>query len=334
MRYLEAIRAQGKNLRASRAAVTAQLAGLDLARWRGRRLGLIGMGASKNAIDCVIGSYWAAGLPASSWLGTQAQLPGAAGSIDAVIAVTQSGRSAEVVDSLASLPPDLPKLAVTDDDQSPAARAADVTVGLSLLEDSKVRTLGHTGTVQALLLLSDALTGQPVRDDCDWDWLADETDRLVPLAEEFADQILPRLQEVSSVDVAGPGAGAGTAIQGALLFREVCKMPAAGYETYQYMHGPLEAVGPGLALILAGGAREARLAQSVTGSGAQVILITAEEVPAQPGLSVFQLSPERGGVLRAILGLLPLQAITAALARARNLPDGQFRYDQDDTKVD
>ena len=52
---------------------------------------------------------------------------------------------------------------VTDADQSPAARLADATVGLALLEDSNVRTIGYTGTLQALFLLADALAGGRAR---------------------------------------------------------------------------------------------------------------------------------------------------------------------------
>ena len=36
----------------------------------------------------------------------------------------------------------------------------------------------------------------------------------------------------------------------------------------------------------------------------------------------------------AMLGILPLQTISGALAEAAGLPDGEFRFHQDDTKVD
>ena len=67
MRYIDAVRAQGQNLRASRAALSGQLAGLDLAPWREARLGLVGMGASYNAVLAAVGCYWAAGLRAAVW---------------------------------------------------------------------------------------------------------------------------------------------------------------------------------------------------------------------------------------------------------------------------
>ncbi len=342
MRYIEAVRGQGKNLRSSGAAVADQLKGLDLAPWRGRRLGLVGMGASANAIGAALSAYWAAGLPATAWLGSELGYAGAASNFDAVIAVSQSGKSTEIVAALNGPVAGYPKLVVTDGPDAPAARLADAALGLALLGDSNVRTIGYTGTLQALFLLADALAGPGQEPAADWDRLADEVDRQLPAAERLAADLLAALSDVRSFDVVGPGAQAGTAAQGALLLREVAKRPASAYETYQYLHGPIEAAGPGLGLLIIGGAREARLAASLAGTGAQILLITdlgdaaltaAGLGAATPGLTVFQV-PGGDDATLATLGILPLQTISGALAEAAGLPDGEFRFHQDDTKVD
>lgn len=338
MRYIEAVRGQGENLRSSRAAVTDQLKRLDLAPWRGRRLGLVGMGASANAIQAALTGYWAAGLPAIPWLGSELGYAGAAASFDAVIAVSQSGKSAEIVAALAGPASGYPKLVVTDGPETPVARLADATLGLALLEDSNVRTIGYTGTLQALFLLADALAEPAGGPAADWDWLADEVGRQLPAAERLAAGLLGSLAGVRSFDVVGSGGQAGTAAQGALLLREVAKRPAAAYETYQYLHGPIEAAGPGLGLLIVGGAREARLAASLAATGAQILLITglgqAETADTTAaGVTVFPVPAATDAAL-GVLGILPLQTISGALAEAAGLPDGEFRFHQDDTKVD
>lgn len=330
MRYIDAVRAQGQNLRAGRAALSGQLAGLDLAPWRDARLGLAGMGASFNAVLATVGCYWAAGLRAAAWLGSDLVRPGAAANIDAAVAISQTGRSAELVACLAALPAGLPTLALTDDPRSPVADATDTTVSLSLLEDSEVRTLGYTGTLQALGLLRDALA--PGEQAPDWDWLADETDRQVPQAERFADRVLPEIRRIRSFDVVGSGAQFGSAAQAALLLREVARLPGAAYDTYEYLHGPVEAAEPGLALIVVGGTREVKLAVSMATAGATVILVTAEDVGRHDGLFVFGLPPCDDAV-RPALEVLPAQTIALALAEDRGLPVGEFRHHQDDTKV-
>jgi glucosamine--fructose-6-phosphate aminotransferase (isomerizing) len=324
MRYIEAVRAQGKSLRTSRAAVTDRLSSLDLAPWRDRRLALVGMGASSNAIASVLGEYWSAGVRAASWLGSELEQAGAAADAEAVVAVSQTGKSAEIYSALSRA--DCPRLVVTDVESSPIAGLAEATVPLALLEDSEVRTIGYTGTVQALLLLRDALAASGGA-AADWDAVADEVERLLPEAERLAERLLPELKGITAFDVVGSGVHAGTAAQGALLLREVCKLPATGYETYQCLHGPIEAAGPGRVLIAIGGAREAKLAASMSAAGATVLLITSEDADA-----AFRL-PALGTAAEAVLGILPLQTITSALAVEGGLPDGEFLYHQDDTKV-
>jgi glucosamine--fructose-6-phosphate aminotransferase (isomerizing) len=342
MLYIEAVRAQGKNLRTSRAAVTDRLRSLDLAPWRSRRLAITGMGASSNAIASVLPAYWSAGIPASAWLGTELQLAGPAAGAEAVIAVSQTGQSAEIYSALQHLPDGCPRLAVTDAEDSPVAGLAHATVPLALLEDSAVRTIGYTGTVQALLLLRDALTPASAP-AAGWDRLADDLELQLGPAEQLAERLLPALRGVTAFDVVGSGVHAGTAAQGALLLREVCKLPASGYETYQYLHGPIEAAGPGRALIAIGGAREARLAASMAAAGATALLITAADAATdgQPGLTEFRLpQPEapagaagHDDLAQAVLAILPLQTITWLLAEDRGCTDGEFLYHQDDTKV-
>jgi hypothetical protein len=339
--------------------------------------------------------------------------------------VSQSGRSAEIVaarraQAAGSGPSSVapPWLAVTDDPGSPVARQADATLPLALTGDSNVRTIGYTCTLQALLLLRDALAGPGHAPAADWDELSAEFDRQVPAAERLAAALLGPLRGCAWFDLVGSGAQAGTAIQGALLLREVAKRPAAAYETYQYLHGPIEAAGAGLALLAIGGTREAKLARSLVGTGATVVLITAltpaelaavggpvpeggpeSGRPVEPGdagvpagrgrpasqgggaaltgpasadgaissvgagghpaapvdaagpadrlvaagpgrpadsgagsLTVFHV-PARDDVALAVLGIVPLQTISGALADADGLPDGVFRFHQDDTKV-
>jgi glucosamine--fructose-6-phosphate aminotransferase (isomerizing) len=377
MRYTDAVRAQGQALRASRAAVVGQLAGLDLTPWRNRPLALVGMGASANAVAAVLGSYWSAGLTATGWLGSQLAGPvpvgtGPASAGQAVIAVSQSGKSAEIVAARRTQAAGVrtagagpPWLAVTDDPGSPVAKQADAVLPLALTGDSNVRTIGYTCTLQALLLLRDALAGPGHAPAADWDELSAELDRQIPAAERLAAALLAPLRGCASFDLVGSGAQAGTAIQGALLLREVAKRPAAAYETYQYLHGPIEAAGPGLALLAIGGAREARLARSMADAGATVVLITAltpaelaaagmpipdggsePDRPVEPrdasspagqgggvgSLTVFRVLA-RDDVALAVLGIVPLQTISGALADADGLPDGVFRFHQDDTKV-
>jgi glutamine---fructose-6-phosphate transaminase (isomerizing) len=341
MRYIDAVRTQGKSLRASRTAVTDRLRSLDLTPWRQRRLALVGMGASSNAISAALPGYWAAGLPAASWAGSEFGLAGPAAAAEAVIAVSQTGKSAEVYAALRDT--QCPRLVVTDVEDSPLTGFAEAVLPLSLLPDSNVRTIGYTGTIQALGLLRDSLAGRNRTAGADqtWDEAAEGLEALLPAAEEFAERLLPRLRGVTAFDVVGSGVHAGTALQGALLLREVCKLPATGYETYQYLHGPIEAAEAGRVVVAIGGAREARLAADLAAAGSTVLHVAAgPTAPAGeamsgggPGIPATFAVTAAEPLAQAVLAILPLQTITAQLAEDLGLPDGEFRYHQDDTKV-
>src|SRR5271169_944614 len=146
MRFIDAIRAQGKGLRMSRAAVSEGLDAIDLGPWHGRRLALTGMGASSNAIAAALPGYWAAGVRASGWGGSELLLAGPAAVSDpaaeAVIAVSQTGKSAEVHAALRALPDGTPRLVLTDVPDSPIGALADEVLPLALVGDSEVRTIG------------------------------------------------------------------------------------------------------------------------------------------------------------------------------------------------
>jgi glucosamine--fructose-6-phosphate aminotransferase (isomerizing) len=346
MRYIDAVRAQGKSLRASRTAVTERLQSLDLTPWRQRRLALVGMGASSNAISAALPGYWDAGLTAAAWAGSEFGLAGPAAGAEAVIAVSQTGKSAEVYAALQNT--GLPRLVVTDVEDSPLTGLAEAVVPLSLLPDSNVRTIGYTGTIQALGLLRDCLLrdavagrGRAASADQTWEDAADELEARLPAAEELAEGLLPRLRGVTAFDVVGSGVHAGTAAQGALLLREVCKLPATGYETYQYLHGPIEAAEAGRVVVAIGGAREAKLAADLAAAGSTVLLVAAgPTAPAADtvsgggaGIPATFAVTAADPLAQAVLAILPLQTITWQLAEDLSLPDGEFRYHQDDTKV-
>jgi len=258
-----------------------------------------------------------------------------------VIAVSQTGKSAEVYAALQDT--ECPRLVVTDVEGSPLTGLAEAVLPLSLLPDSNVRTIGYTGTIQALGLLADAIAGRdrPAGADQTWEDAADGLESLLPAAEELAEGLLPRLRGVTAFDVVGSGVHAGTAVQGALLLREVCKLPATGYETYQYLHGPIEAAEAGRVVVAIGGAREGRLAADLAAAGSTVLHVAAGiTAPAGeamsgggPGTPATFAVTAADPLAQAVLAILPLQTITGQLAEDLGLPDGEFRYHQDDTKV-
>ncbi|MFJ3489489.1 MULTISPECIES: SIS domain-containing protein [unclassified Leifsonia] len=244
-----------------------------------------------------------------------------------IVGISQSGRSAETLAVLESVPEEL-RFAVVNSEPSPIGRIAS-SLSLGNLADSYASTLGYTATIAALGMLADGWDGG--RPDQGWSTLAetfaDAEERLAApvaaLAELFA--------TVSSSDFVGAGPAVGSAEAGALLFREVARIPATGMSTRQYLHGSMESAGDGVHVVF-GDSRELDLATTLADAGHHVVLITGEQVPGSRTLHPVRL-PKLPAPQRAILEALVMQQLVGAVADVRGVDIEEFVFHNADTKV-
>ena len=288
--FAEGVRLQAHNLQAGRLAVGEALAEAGLAPARSGTLILTGIGASWHALAPAVHALQRAGRRAYA-----VQPSAAAGLGDAYVLVSQSGRSTELLELMERLD-GAPTIVVSAFADSPLAQAADVWLPLGPERDTAVSTLGYTATLQTLGLLTDALLGR----ESTWEPAA------VPSLDAEA------FSRVQVLDAVGAGPAAGSAGETALLAREALMLPAAAYETRQYLHGPLESVTEGYGVILFGSERERRLAGTLEGYGATVALIEDPDPIRQ---------------------ILPVQRLVAEVAELRGLKIDSLAREQDDTKV-
>jgi glucosamine--fructose-6-phosphate aminotransferase (isomerizing) len=152
---------------------------------------------------------------------------------------------------------------------------------------------------------------------------ADLVKRVGGLAELF--------RTVASSDFVGAGPAVGSAEAGALLFREVARIPATGMSTRQYLHGSMESAGDGVHVVF-GDSRELDLATTLSEAGHHVILISGEPVDSTPTLHVVQL-PKLPAAQRAVLEALVMQVLVGAVAAVRGVEIEEFVFHNADTKV-
>lgn len=330
MEYFEALAQQPDALRRSREVVLGQLSKLSVGPESLDRVVACGLGASYNAALAARPFWDHVGIALeirspSELTGVRRPSP-----TEVIVAISQSGRSAEILELLE----DLPNRAVllTEDPTSPAARTAGVVVDLGLLGDSGVRTIGYSATVQALHLLAETWSGATPGVGSAGDELASVAGRV----ETCAAALHRTLASVVEVDLVGTVDTLGPAAQGALLLRECARMPAAFFETRQYLHGPVEAAGPETGVLLLGGDRELRLASSLAAERVPVgLLSTSPELASMDG-SLESFAMVLAGVplpARTIVLTAVLQHLAGLVARARDLTPGEFVHSQDDTKV-
>lgn len=327
MTYLDIVQGQPDNLAGSGEAVRAALASgaLPTPAASGPVV-FTGMGASLAAAAAAAHALDRAGT--SALARTAGGLPGS-GTLAAasmVVAASNTGRSPETMAVLEEA--GRSRIIVSNDPASPAAALADLVVPLGSGEPDPVAALSYTATVQALGLVAEAL-GAPA---APWDRLPDLARRVLTEADESTTRVAERWSAVTTVDVIGSRGGEATAREAALLLREAARLPASAYDTYEYLHGPIEVTEPGIGCVVVGSGREVELARTLADAGAEVLLVTTEAVTDTDGPTVVAL-PAVPEPASAVLEILPVQLIAARLAAERRIPVGTFRHPQEDTKV-
>jgi fructoselysine-6-P-deglycase FrlB-like protein len=191
-----------------------------------------------------------------------------------------------------------------------------------------VATLSYTATLQALGMLCDVLLERPAEA---WSRLPELAAELLERSAAVVEALAQRFAEVRALDAVGGGPALASAGETMLLAREALRIPATGMETREYLHGPLEAVEPGVGCVVFGGARERDLAAELASFGAPVALISdgGPDAPPTPALEI----PAVPDLVRPILQILPVQLLIARVARLRGLEIGKLRRSQPDTKL-
>jgi fructoselysine-6-P-deglycase FrlB-like protein len=245
-----------------------------------------------------------------------------------IIGISQSGRSAETLAVLESVDTDL-RYAVVNNAPSPIADLVANPIGLGNIPDSYASTIGYTATVAALGMIADAWNDGEIGSA----WA--ELPEIFRVAESAlaarATELAATFDGVLTADFVGAGPAVGSAEAGALLFREVARLPSSAMSTRQYLHGSMESAGSGVHVVF-GDTRELEVAHTLSGAGHHVILITSTEVEETSTLQVVRL-PALPSSPRAILEVLVMQTLVEAVAKRANIEIEEFVFHNSDTKV-
>ncbi|MGV1792709.1 SIS domain-containing protein [Rhizobium sp. A37_96] len=245
-----------------------------------------------------------------------------------LVGVSQSGKSSETLAALQTVDQRL-RLSVVNAQNSPIETISAAHLSLGNIPDSYASTIGYTATVAALGMLAEAWDAGEI--DSTWLQLSDAF-RVVEktLASRIGALIAP-LQDAHYVDCVGSAASAGSAEVGALLLREIARIPSTGMATRQYLHGAMESAGRGVHIIF-GEEREVQLAQKLARAGHDVILASPLDICEENHLAhvaVPSLSPAQ----RPIVEALVMQTLAVETAIARGLDPDAFVFENNDTKV-
>ena len=249
---------------------------------------------------------------------------------DAVaVVVSRSGESVEIAKLLAILKGRQPIIGVTNEPASLLSQKADVNLHLGSLPDEMVAIQTDTGTLLTLHLLASAATNtlDAAKDEIEtfrpefWQLIATSFDALCGW-DTF-------LETASPIYLLARGPSCASALEGALLFNEVAKIPAVGMPAASFRHGPVELVDHsfrGLIFAPQGRTRDLNIAlgRDLARFGGHVRAIgpSQEAVPGLEWCNIMAL-PE---TLAPLFEIVPVQVAALRMAQLRGIPAGSFRY--------
>lgn len=241
-----------------------------------------------------------------------------------IVAVSQSGQSAETVRLLEMNRRRAAVVGITNTADSPLAKEADAAIVTQAGKEFSVSCKTYLASLMALKWLSDSLASR------DLGQAQRELRAAVPAVAEYlnhwrehVEALAERLNGIRDLFMVGRGASLAAVGTGALTVKESDHFHAEGMSGAAFRHGPFEMLSQAIfVLVFAGDARTAelniRLLNDIRGQGGQAELV-GEGGDFNP-CNLPKIPPS----VRPIIEVLPAQMITLAIAALTGREAGRF----------
>jgi glucosamine--fructose-6-phosphate aminotransferase (isomerizing) len=241
-----------------------------------------------------------------------------------IIAVSQSGQSAEIVRLLQINRKKSTIIAVTNTADSPLARNADATLLTQAGSEFSVSCKTYVTTLMTLRWLSDLLC------ECDLRRTHRELEEASPLVRNYlknwkdhAQALARLLTGTRNLFLLGRGASLAAVGAGALVVKESDHFHAEGMSSAAFRHGPFEMLGREIfVLVFAGDGKtrdlNLRLVEDIREQRCRTELVGEDTEYASLRL------PITAAAIHPILEILPVQMITLAMAAQVGREAGRF----------
>jgi glucosamine--fructose-6-phosphate aminotransferase (isomerizing) len=240
-----------------------------------------------------------------------------------IIAVSQSGRSAEIVRLLDVNERRAAVLGITNTPDSLLARQADAAVLTAAGEEFSVSCKTYVSTLLALKWLADRIANRGHASRTALEGAASAVKSYLDRWEDHVARLTEDLKNVQRLFFAGRGSSLAAAGTGALIVKESDHFHAEGMSSAALRHGPFEMLNSQiLVLVFAGESTTADLNRRLVRDIREHRAI-AELVSEEAANTAFRLPAAPEAVL-PILEILPAQMITLALAVLARREPGRF----------
>jgi len=241
-----------------------------------------------------------------------------------LVAVSQSGQSAEVIRLLGLNERKSPLIAITNTADSPLAKRAEAAILTRAGNEFSVSCKTYVTALAALNWLGDVVCGRDLEES------RRELQRAAPAAQDYLNRweqhvrsLTEALHDVRNLFFVGRGPSLAAVGTGALIIKESTHFPAEGMSSAAFRHGPFEMLGDELFVLVFAGADNTRdlnagLLQDIREQRGR-----AEWVGEDARFAPCAL-PAAPHSIGPILEILPVQMITLALALRAGVKPGRF----------
>jgi glucosamine--fructose-6-phosphate aminotransferase (isomerizing) len=241
-----------------------------------------------------------------------------------LVAVSQSGQSAEVVRLLKLNRGKSPLVAITNTADSPLAKQADAAILTRAGKEFSVSCKTYVTALAGLKWLGDVVCQRDLRHSRRE--LLDAAPSVREYLENWKQHVrgfLEHLDGVRHLFLVGRGASLAAVGTGALIIKESTHFPAEGMSSAAFRHGPFEMLGDEILVLIFAGAKNTRdlntgLLGDIGEQRGRAVWVGEDATFAPCVLPVAPLSIE------PILEILPVQMITLALAVRAGREPGRF----------
>jgi glucosamine--fructose-6-phosphate aminotransferase (isomerizing) len=242
-----------------------------------------------------------------------------------IVAVSQSGRSAEMIRLLKENRGRAPIIGVTNTANSPLARRSNAVVLTRAGEEFSVSCKTYVCALIALRFLGDQLCGISLsRTRRGLDAIVQPVTLYLARWKEHVEFMLPQLTGVRQLFLVGRGPSLAAVGTGALILKESTQFPAEGLSSAAFRHGPFEMVGPETFVVVFAGDTKTKNLNKRLLQDIRVNQGGAEMVAQGAGERAYCLPKVPPGLL-PILEILPVQMLTLALGAINGRQPGKFR---------
>jgi glutamine---fructose-6-phosphate transaminase (isomerizing) len=286
-----------------------------------------GMGTSEFAPEMVIGQMAGDGVDATFIdAGELLHYPRPIRGL--LVPISQSGESAEVRELAVRSADKKNRVAITNNTESTLARNAGLVLPLLAGQETAISTKTYINTLAVLYLMA-----QSLRDQFPLDRLKKVADTLPQIDADGIEPAAKLLADTRALHFIGRGPTMAAVRQCALTFMEGTRISATAFTGGTFRHGPFELVDDThrCVFFMPGGKTFdllKKMVLEVAGQGSHVVAITDQPLEL-PGSNCRVLKvPGHGEELFSLSAATTQERLLEAVARARGITAGIFRYGQ------